>query len=179
MKRLFVILLIVSSSVNFIKCQSKDLLNLQVKDIELGLVNIDRLRIKLLENGFKFTQNEEAGENNTYRPEWWRYLIKDADKYDVQLVSISMILTEYANSKYISISINKELKEFASDFHNDVIKNFPEKKLLPGHEMKDGYLVEKGFDLYYFRKDSKIEIQYTNVDDFSYCFYWNYNLLEK
>jgi hypothetical protein len=161
-------------------CQSFDIPNLGVKDIEMGFVDSDPLRILLIEQGFILMQEEHKEEkeelsvNNLYYPEWWRYGNNDI------AISIYIAVNETPKSKVISISIHKTFQDYHKYLISDIKKYFPDKKLLPGHELKNGDFVEKGFNILYFRKDSKVEIEYSENDEvYDFNFYWNYNIRDS
>jgi len=172
MKKLSVIFFLFVLHLKVTDCQSFDISKLGVKDIEQGFANIDPLRIILIEQGFKFMQKEESIDSVRFRSEWWRYVNNEAE------VSVNMTLNHYPDSKDIDINVNKKFQDYATYLHTNIKKYFPEKKLLPDYELKDGYAVEKGFRIIYYRKDSKIEVQYSEGEEFYFfVFYWNYNIL--
>jgi len=139
----------------------------EIIDLEKGFINLDHFRTVLLEHGFKFELKELGSQ-----PESWSLYDDGKKDFSHKGVQIYLTMNFLPERKVIIVTVKKTIfSEYADTFLNNVKKYYPEKRLEPKPDIKDGKVVgNKGYVIIYTRKDSNLTVGFDQNDNGDYVF---------
>ncbi len=159
MKRLLILITLTTLGLKSYS-QSYDRKPIAIQDIEKGITDFDYFRPILLENKFRLNEKENQSE-------YWRVPV-DGQQY---LCQVCIQVSSWRNDdkefgRTIFIQIRKDLlPKYAQDFMDNVKSYYPEKKA-EAIRTRTGTSKEKdNYRLIYYRKGSKIEIEFDEDED--------------
>ncbi len=146
------------------------------KDYEMGVNNLDHIRPILLEKGFKLGDTDSQSE-------YWKVLISvKADPRRVLgteklVIGCQVQLSSWNNGnkefgRMILVQIRRDLlPKYAQGMTDEVRSYFPEKKAVPISLQTEGVKEKSNYTLVYYRKDSKVTVEFEEDETWTKFFF--------